>query len=111
MYMRVAPKSEFECELSYMGTYAPDRQQKLDALFLEPSRLRSELLFLLAGTLYPWQWQWPSNVRRLDHVSPTDHPALYSSSRLTLNITRVVLVSCFFCFFGWFFLVFFCCFF
>lgn len=44
--------------------------------------------FLLAGSLYPWQWQWPENVHRLDHVSPAQHAELYSSSRVTLNITR-----------------------
>jgi spore maturation protein CgeB len=38
--------------------------------------------------MYPWNWQWPANVRRFEHVSPSDHSALYSSSRLTLNITR-----------------------
>lgn len=102
-YMRVAPRKEFRCELSYMGTYAPDRQQKLDALFLEPSRRRSDSQFLLAGTLYPWQWQWPLNVRRLDHVSPNDHPALYSSSRLTLNITRAEMAASGYCPSGRFF--------
>jgi spore maturation protein CgeB len=38
--------------------------------------------------MYPWQWQWPGNVAKLEHVTPSDHAALYSSSRLTLNITR-----------------------
>ena len=80
--------SRFDCELSYMGTFAADRQQKVDNLLLEPARRRPDLAFVLAGTLYPWQWQWPENVRRFDHVSPADHPKLYSSSRLTLNITR-----------------------
>jgi spore maturation protein CgeB len=30
----------------------------------------------------------PNNVRRIEHVSPQEHPALYSSSQWTLNITR-----------------------
>jgi spore maturation protein CgeB len=71
-----------------MGTYAPDRQEKLDELFLELARRHPEKQFLLAGSLYPWQWQWPSNVRRIDHVSPHVHPGFYSSSRITLNLTR-----------------------
>jgi spore maturation protein CgeB len=102
-YIRIAPKPELRSELSYMGTYAPDRQAKLDALFLEPSRRRPDAQFLLAGTLYPWQWQWPSNVRRMDHVSPCDHPALYSSSRLTLNITRAEMARSGYCPSGRFF--------
>ena len=71
-----------------MGTYAVDRQTKLDNLFLEPARQLPSSSFVLAGSLYPWEWQWPQNVRKLEHVAPSDHSALYSSSRLTLNTTR-----------------------
>lgn len=88
LHTRVTPHPEFACDLSYMGTYAADRQQKLDDLFLEPARRLSERSFVLAGSLYPWDWAWPQNVRRFEHVAPADHSALYSSSRLTLNITR-----------------------
>lgn len=87
-YRRVAPTKQFSCDLSYMGTYAADRQQKLDDLFLEPSRRQTQKQFLLAGSMYPWDWQWPVNVRRIEHIAPYDHPHFYSSSRLTLNITR-----------------------
>jgi len=88
LYARAHASPEFACDLSYMGTYAPDRQDKLDELLLEPARRHPEKQFLLAGSLYPWQWQWPENVRRIDHVSPHLHPAFYSSSRITLNLTR-----------------------
>ena len=88
LYGRAAGREEFLCDLSYMGTYAPDRQEKLDRLFLEPSRRMPQASFVLAGTLYPWQWQWGENVRRFDHVPPAEHPAFYSSARATLNITR-----------------------
>lgn len=87
-YHRVAAVPELMCDLSYMGTYAADRQEKLNALFLEPARRSRDMQFLLAGTLYPYEWQWPKNVQHLDHVSPLRHAALYSSSRATLNITR-----------------------
>lgn len=88
LHTRVASRPEFACDLSYMGTYAADRQQKLEELLLEPSRRLAGRSFVLAGSLYPWQWQWPHNVRRIEHVTPADHSAFYSSSRLTLNITR-----------------------
>lgn len=87
-YARVEASTEFTCDLSYMGTYASDRQQKVDELFLEVARRHPQRQFLLAGSLYPWEWSWPANVRRMEHVAPHDHPRLYSSSRLTLNITR-----------------------
>jgi len=103
VYSRVEQFAEFSCDLSYMGTYAADRQQKVDDLFLEPARRRGDLAFLLAGALYPWHWQWPANVRRFDHVAPQQHPALYSSSRMTLNITREDMANCGWCPSGRFF--------
>ncbi len=87
-YRRTQSNSQWGCDLSYMGTYSPDRQEKLNQLLLEPARRHPEKTFLLAGPLYPWQCQWPANVRRLDHIPPADHPGFYSSSRLTLNLTR-----------------------
>src|SRR5437899_5918711 len=86
-YPRVAPLEQYRCDLSYMGTYAADRQQKLDELFLKPARRNPQRQFMLAGPLYPEQ-AWPENVRHTDHVPPQSHPAFYSSSRITLNITR-----------------------
>jgi len=87
-YRRVEPDSNFRCDLSYMGTYSAGRQAKLDELFLEAARRHPEKLFLLAGPLYPWEWQWPENVLRAEHISPADHARFYSSSRITLNLTR-----------------------
>jgi spore maturation protein CgeB len=87
-YYRVDPAPDFQCDLSYMGTYSADRQAKLDELLLEPSRRHPEKQFLLAGPLYPWNWEWPDNVRRREHVAPADHSRFYSSSGITLNITR-----------------------
>ena len=102
-YRREAARAEFDCALSYMGTYADDRQEKLNQLFLEPSRRRRDLQFLLAGSLYPWGWQWGENVKKLDHVAPKDHPALYSSSRCTMNITRADMAESGYCPSGRFF--------
>ncbi len=87
-HARVAVHEKMRCDLSYMGTYAADRQEKLDELFLRPARLMPRSSFVLAGSLYPKSWVWPRNARRFDHIAPPDHPALYSSSRATLNITR-----------------------
>ena len=78
----------FVCELSYMGTYAPDRQPKLDKLLCEPARRLSGKRFIVAGPQYPRSVRWPKNVKRIHHLNPRWHPHLYSSSRLTLNVTR-----------------------
>jgi spore maturation protein CgeB len=88
IYVRVPARENYSCLMSYMGTYARDRQHKLDQFFLEPARTRSNDTFVLAGSMYPWDWSWTPNLRRFEHVAPADHPALYSSSKFTLNITR-----------------------
>ena len=88
LYAKVEPHAEFACDLSYMGTFAADRQSKVDELFLEPARRHPKKKFLLAGALYPGDWQWPKNIVKLDHIAPDSHPQFYSSSRTTLNITR-----------------------
>ncbi len=103
VYRRVEARKEFASALSYLGTYAADRQAKLDDLLLEPARCRRDLQFLLAGSLYPYGWSWPENLRRFEHVAPHDHPALYSSSRATLNITRQEMAASGYCPSGRFF--------
>lgn len=87
-YRRAESRDNSSCDLSYMGTYAPDRQPGVEKLFLDPARRNPEKRFVLAGSMYPWDWRWPANVRRIEHVAPGEHSAFYSSSRLTLNITR-----------------------
>src|SRR5215472_14021854 len=87
-YFRVPTDPEFACDLSYMATYAPDRQAGVAELFLEPARRHPAKTFILAGSMYPWDWPCPANVRRVEHVAPEAHPRFYSSSRITLNITR-----------------------
>ena len=87
-YRRWPARKRFACDLSYMGTYAPDRQPKIEEFFCEPARRLPELRFLLAGPQYPKKLKWPANVRRITHLNPRWHPAFYSASRLTLNVTR-----------------------
>jgi spore maturation protein CgeB len=43
---------------------------------------------LIAGAQYPPAFTWLQNLFFVRHIAPPDHPALYSSSRLTLNVTR-----------------------
>jgi len=86
-------QSRFASDLSYMGTYAPDRQSKLEEFFCEPARALLEKRFLIAGPQYPTQIKWPANVRQIIHLEPRLHAPFYSSSRLTLNLTRQEMVA------------------
>ena len=78
----------FQCDLSYMGTYAADRQPKIDEFLCAPARQLGQKKFIVAGPQYPASIVWPQNVERIMHLNPRHHAELYSSSRLTLNVTR-----------------------
>lgn len=86
---RSAPiRREYQCDFSYMGTYAADRQAKIEELLCVPARQLPEKKFLVAGPQYPEALEWPENVRLTTHVEPRFHASFYSSSRFTLNVTR-----------------------
>ncbi|MGI9104013.1 MAG: CgeB family protein [Terriglobales bacterium] len=87
-YRSFPVNKRFACDLSYMGTYAPDRQPKIEEFLCRPARLLPRRTFTVAGPQYPKTLQWPANVRRITHLNPRWHSRFYSSSRLTLNVTR-----------------------
>jgi spore maturation protein CgeB len=97
IHKAVAPDPALSCDLSYLGTYAADRQAALEQLFLQPARARPNKRFLIGGSKYPADFPWASNIWYLQHVSPPEHPAFYSSSSLTLNITRAAMADMGYC--------------
>ncbi|WP_225769944.1 glycosyltransferase [Inquilinus sp. Marseille-Q2685] len=82
------PRPEFAGDLSYIGTYAADRQAALEALLVEPARRRPGLRFVIAGAQSPDSSPGSGNIYFLRHLAPGAHPAFYASSRLTLNVPR-----------------------
>ncbi len=84
----VQPIGRYVSDLSYLGTYAADRQAGLEHLFIEPAGLRPSRRFLIGGAQYPDDFPWRSNIHFVRHLPPSEHPAFFSSSRLTLNVTR-----------------------
>jgi spore maturation protein CgeB len=95
---RIASKdARFSADLSYLGTYAADRQRQLEELFLKPSKLLPHKKFCLAGAMYPTDFPWSSNVFFVRHIAPPEHSAFYSSSTLTLNVTRIAMATMGYC--------------
>ena len=80
-------------DLSYLGTYSPDRQPVLERMLIEPARRAPGLRFAVAGPQYPPEVAWPANVERIEHLPPADHPTFYSASRFTLNVTRADMIA------------------
>lgn len=88
LHRRRPEVDEFRADLSYLGTYAEDRQKALSELFLEPARRLPGKRFLIGGSLYPDDFPWAENIFFVRHVPPPAHPGFYSSSAFTLNVTR-----------------------
>ncbi|MFL6604859.1 MAG: glycosyltransferase [Steroidobacteraceae bacterium] len=82
---------------SYLGTYATDRQETLRQLFIEPAKLRPADRFVLGGSGYPQDFPWQPNICFVRHVAPAGHATFFSSSRLTLNVTRADMAAMGFC--------------
>ncbi len=97
IYYRVEPAPKFVSNLSYLGTYAADRQTALDQLLISPAKALAHRQFLIGGAMYAGRENWPPNIRFFDHVSPPEHCAFYSSSPLTLNITRASMAAMGYC--------------
>src|ERR1044071_1280050 len=81
-------RSVYEADLSYLGTYAPDRQRILDELFIQVARQLPEQRFVIGGSKYPLDFPWQPNIWYVQHVPPSAHASFFSSSALTLNVTR-----------------------
>jgi len=91
------PVEAFRGDLSYLGTYAADRQAALETLFIAPARQRPDQRFVLGGSGYPQDFPWTDNVFFVKHLPPGDHPAFFASSRLTLNVTRADMAAMGYC--------------
>jgi methyltransferase (TIGR04290 family) len=84
---------EASVDLGYLGTYAADRQPKLERLLLEPARRWPEGRFAVAGPQYPTTIAWPGNVTPIEYLPAQAHRAFYGSQRFTLNLTRADMVA------------------
>ena len=96
VHRREPAQPQYRCDLSYLGTYAADRQAALEALFIEPARRLPQRDFVLGGSQYPPDFPWTGNIRFVRHLPPPEHPAFFSASRpvsythLTLPTKRIV---------------------
>lgn len=91
------PDADLAGDLSYLGTYAADRQETLDRLFLQPARKRPGMKFVIGGAQYPSDFPWTANTFFVRHLPASLHPAFYCSSRLTLNVTREAMAAWGYC--------------
>jgi spore maturation protein CgeB len=105
LYGHVDPQTHFPVPsaggprdaLSYLGTYAADRQAALNTLLLEPARRHPRERFVIGGSGYPPDFPWLPNIWFVQHVPPPEHPAFFAASRMTLNVTRADMAAMGYC--------------
>jgi spore maturation protein CgeB len=87
----------YRADLSYLGTYAEDRQAALESLFIGPARRLPDRRFVIGGAQYPAIFPWARNIHFVRHLPPAEHSAFFSSARWTLNVTRRSMAAMGFC--------------
>jgi spore maturation protein CgeB len=97
IHRRVEQRPHYRADLSYIGTYSADRQKVLEELFVASAHELGDRRFVMAGASYPDAFPWSSNIFFVRHLPPQEHPAFYSSSRLTLNVTRAPMARMGYC--------------
>ena len=88
----VTPDPIFAADLTFLGNRLPDREARVEELFLRAASLAPDLRFLLGGEGWVDK-PMPSNVRYLGHVPTADHNRVNCSARMVLNINRTSMAS------------------
>lgn len=87
----------YRSALSYLGTFASDRQKTLESLFIQSAKKTPHNQFIIAGAQYPQTITWEDNIKFIPHITPNQHSEFYCSSKFTLNITRKAMAEMGFC--------------
>ena len=84
----VAPDPELACDVAFLGNRLPDREARVDELFLRAAELAPDQRFLLGGE--GWNDKaLPKNVRYIGHVPTAMHNRVNCSAGMVMNINRV----------------------
>ena len=83
----VQPDHTLQCDAVFLGNRLPDREARVDELFLRAAQLAPEMSFMLGGEGWGDK-QLPSNVRWIGHVPTSDHNRVNCSAGMVININR-----------------------
>lgn len=83
----VEPDPRFDADLGFLGNRLPDREARVEELFLRAASLAPGHRFLLGGN--GWDDKpAPPNVRHLGHLYTAEHNAFNCTPKAVLNISR-----------------------
>ena len=83
----VASDSSLVCDVCFLGNRLPDREARVDELFLKAAALAPDQSFLLGGEGWGDK-HMPPNVRYIGHVPTADHNRVNCSAGMVMNINR-----------------------
>ena len=75
------------CDVVFLGNRLPDREARVEELFLRAAKLAPESRFLLGGEGWSDK-KMPPNVRYLGHVPTANHNRVNCSAGMVININR-----------------------
>jgi spore maturation protein CgeB len=75
-------------DLGYVGSQLIDGHAGVERLLVESARAWEEGRYVVAGSKNGDGIAWPSNVERLNHLTPTEQRRVYNRQRFTLNVPR-----------------------
>ena len=83
----VEPDPSLACDVAFLGNRLPDREARVEALFLRAAELAPDKQFLLGGEGWGDK-RMPANVRYIGHVATEDHNRFNCSAGMVMNINR-----------------------
>lgn len=100
MYNGLDPETHFPvpadpglaCDVAFLGNRLPDREARVDELFLRAASLAPHRRFLLGGEGWAAK-SLPTNVRWIGHVPTSAHNRVNCSATMVLNINRASMAT------------------
>jgi len=84
----VAADPELACDVAFLGNRLPDREARVEEMFLRAAELAPDQRFLLGGEGWGDK-AMPPNVRWIGHVPTAMHNRVNCSAGMVMNINRV----------------------
>ncbi len=83
----VPPDPALACDVVFLGNRLPDREARVEELFLRAAELAPRKTFILGGEGWADK-HMPPNVRWIGHVPTADHNRVNCSAGMVMNINR-----------------------
>lgn len=88
----VPPDPELLCDVAFLGNRLPDREARVEEMFLRAAELAPDQRFLLGGEGWGDK-PLPKNVRWIGHVPTAKHNVVNCSAGMVMNINRISMAS------------------